>query len=111
MAMDGLKTRKPTGRVPWPCILLEGEEKAGKSWALAQLSTSDRIGALYWIDLNEGAGDEYSKVHCMSILLPVVVNLSRFGRSYSSSRMRRLVSRCGWNSACSTPISPSSLAP
>ena len=46
MAMAGLKTRKPTGRVPWPCILLEGEEKSGKSWALAQFSTSDRIGAL-----------------------------------------------------------------
>src|SRR4051812_4000991 len=62
MAMDGLKTRKPTGRVPWPCVLLEGEEKAGKSWALAQLSASDRIGALYWIDLNEGAGDEYGAI-------------------------------------------------
>src|SRR5918911_1610172 len=62
MAMAGLKTRKPTGRVPWPCILLEGEEKAGKSWALAELSTSDRIGALYWIDLNEGAGDEYGAI-------------------------------------------------
>jgi hypothetical protein len=62
MAISGLKTRKPTGRVPWPCILLEGEEKAGKSWALAQLSTSDRIGALYWIDLNEGAGDEYGAI-------------------------------------------------
>jgi hypothetical protein len=62
MAASGLKTRKPTGRVPWPCILLEGEEKAGKSWALAQFSTSDRIGALYWIDLNEGAGDEYGAI-------------------------------------------------
>src|SRR3954464_3328078 len=62
MAMDGLKTRKPTGRVPWPCVLLEGEEKAGKSWALAQFSASDRIGALYWIDLNEGAGDEYGAI-------------------------------------------------
>jgi hypothetical protein len=62
MAVPGLKTRKPTGRVPWPCILLEGEEKAGKSWALAQLSTSDKIGALYWIDLNEGAGDEYGAI-------------------------------------------------
>src|SRR3954462_3629075 len=62
MAMAGLKTRKPTGRVPWPCILLEGEEKAGKSWALAQFSTSDRIGVLYWIDLNEGAGDEYGAI-------------------------------------------------
>src|SRR3712207_6592488 len=62
MAISGLTTRKPTGRVPWPCILLEGEEKAGKSWALAQFSTSDRIGALYWIDLNEGAGDEYGAI-------------------------------------------------
>ncbi|MGY1712743.1 hypothetical protein ACI8AC_24845 [Geodermatophilus sp. SYSU D00758] len=62
MAVSGLKTRKPTGRVPWPCILLEGEEKAGKSWALAQFSTSDKIGALYWIDLNEGAGDEYGAI-------------------------------------------------
>src|SRR4051794_22482537 len=62
MAMAGLSTRKPTGRVPWPCILLEGEEKAGKSWALAQLSTSNRIGALYWIDLNEGAGDEHGPI-------------------------------------------------
>jgi hypothetical protein len=62
MAVSGLKTRKPTGRVPWPCILLEGEEKAGKSWALAQFSTSDKIGALYWIDLNEGTGDEYGAI-------------------------------------------------
>jgi hypothetical protein len=62
MAVSGLKTRKPTGRVPWPCILLEGEEKAGKSWALAQFSSSDRIRALYWIDLNEGAGDEYGAI-------------------------------------------------
>jgi hypothetical protein len=62
MAVSGLKTRQPTGRVPWPCILLEGEEKAGKSWSLAQFSSSDKIGALYWIDLNEGAGDEYGAV-------------------------------------------------
>ncbi|MGY1679277.1 hypothetical protein [Geodermatophilus sp. SYSU D01176] len=62
MAVSGLKTRKPTGRVPWPCILLEGEEKSGKSWSLAQFSSSDKIGALYWIDLNEGAGDEYGAI-------------------------------------------------
>src|SRR3954466_11568574 len=62
MAMAGLKTRKPTGRAPWPCILLEGEEKAGKSWALAEFSVSEKIGALYSIDLNEGAGDEYGAI-------------------------------------------------
>src|SRR4028118_563679 len=62
MAVSGLKTRQPTGRVPWPCSLLGGGEKAGKSWALAQFSASERIGALYWIDLNEGAGDEYGAI-------------------------------------------------
>lgn len=57
--MTTLKTRRPTGRVPWPLILIEGGEKSGKSWACAQFSTSPRIGQMYWIDLGEGAADEY----------------------------------------------------
>lgn len=57
-----LKTRKPTGVVPWPLILLEGEEKSGKSYACAVLSASPRVGRTLWLDLNEGAADEYIKV-------------------------------------------------
>lgn len=57
-----LKTRKPTGAVPWPCILLEGQEKGGKSWAIAQLSKSEKVGQTYWLDLGEGAGDEYGAI-------------------------------------------------
>jgi hypothetical protein len=57
-----LKTRTPTGVVPWPLILVEGPEKSGKSWACAELSTSDRVGQTYWIDLGEGAADEYGAV-------------------------------------------------
>ncbi|MDG4832393.1 hypothetical protein O7627_24240 [Solwaraspora sp. WMMD1047] len=57
-----LRTRKPTGAVPWPLILIEGGEKSGKSWACAQFSTSDRIGQMYWIDLGEGAADEYGAI-------------------------------------------------
>lgn len=57
-----LKTRKPTGAVPWPLILLEGGEKAGKSWACAELSASERVGQTYWLDLNEGAADEYGAI-------------------------------------------------
>lgn len=57
-----LKTRQPTGRVPWPLILVEGGEKSGKSWSCAQFSTSDRIGQMYWIDLGEGAADEYGAI-------------------------------------------------
>lgn len=57
-----IKTRKPTGAVPWPLILLEGSEKSGKSWSCAELSGSDRVGQTYWLDLNEGAADEYGAV-------------------------------------------------
>lgn len=60
--MTALRTRPPTGRVPWPLILIEGGEKSGKSWACAQFSTSPRIGQMYWIDLGEGAADEYGAI-------------------------------------------------
>ncbi|MET0492898.1 MAG: AAA family ATPase [Actinoplanes sp.] len=60
--MTTLRTRQPTGRVPWPLILVEGGEKAGKSWACAELSASPRVGPTYWLDLGEGSGDEYGAV-------------------------------------------------
>lgn len=62
MAIEGLKTHKPSGKIPWPLILLEGSEKAGKSWSIAEFSRSERIGTLYWIDLNEGAAEEYGAI-------------------------------------------------
>ena len=57
-----LKTRQPTGAVPWPLVLIEGEEKAGKTWACAEFTTSDRIGRCFWIDLGEGGADEYGAI-------------------------------------------------
>lgn len=60
--MPEIKSRKPTGRVPWPLILVEGGEKAGKSWACAELSASDKVGQTYWLDLAEGAADEYGAI-------------------------------------------------
>lgn len=57
-----LNTRQPTGRIPWPLILIEGGEKAGKSWACAELSASDKVGQTYWIDLGEGGADEYGAI-------------------------------------------------
>jgi hypothetical protein len=62
MTAPTLHTRPPTGRVPWPLILIEGGEKSGKSWACAQFSASDRIGQMYWIDLGEGSADEYGAI-------------------------------------------------
>lgn len=60
--MTKLKTRPPSGAVPWPLILIEGGEKAGKSWSIAELSASDKIGRTLWLDLGEGAGDEYGAI-------------------------------------------------
>lgn len=57
-----LKTRPPTGVVPYPLILIEGGEKVGKGWAAAVLSASKKVGQTSVIDLNEGAWDEYGKV-------------------------------------------------
>lgn len=57
-----LKTRKPTGIVPWPFLLIEGEEGAGKTYSAAEFSGSERIGPMYWIDLDEGSADEYAAI-------------------------------------------------
>lgn len=57
-----LKARKPTARVPYPFVLLEGEEGSGKSWAAAQLSASERVGRTFWLDLDEGTADEYGAI-------------------------------------------------
>lgn len=58
----GIKTRKPTGIPPWPLILIEGPEKSGKSWAAAEFTACEKIGQAYWIDLGEGAADEYAAI-------------------------------------------------
>jgi hypothetical protein len=57
-----LKTHEPTGRIPWPLILIEGGEKCGKSWSCAELSASKKVGQTYWIDLGEGSADEYGAI-------------------------------------------------
>lgn len=60
--LPAIKTRKPTGIVPPPLILIEGEEKSGKSFILAKLTASERVGDCFWIDLAEGAADEYGPI-------------------------------------------------
>lgn len=57
----GLKdrTRRPTGAVPWPLLLIEGPEKTGKTTAAVFLSASAKTGRMYWIDFGEGSADEY----------------------------------------------------
>lgn len=58
-----MKTRKPTGLVPWPLLLVEGEEKSGKSWMVAKLTASERIGRKLWVELgSEGTADQYGAI-------------------------------------------------
>lgn len=57
-----MKTRKPTGRAPWPIILIAGAEKAGKSWAAAQATGHESIRNAYWLGIGEDDPDEYANV-------------------------------------------------
>jgi len=58
----GLKLREPTGRPPYPMVLLEGEEKAGKSTEAIRLSASKRIGQTFLIGFGEPHIDEYKNI-------------------------------------------------
>ncbi|WP_432008812.1 AAA family ATPase [Streptomyces bacillaris] len=61
-AVPKLRTRKPTGVVPWPKVLIEGEEKAGKSYVAAEFTGCDQTGQAYWLELGEDTADEYAGV-------------------------------------------------
>lgn len=58
--MTGLRVRKPTGRVAYPVIVVEGGEKVGKTYAALQLSASEKVGRTFVLDLGEGSADEYA---------------------------------------------------
>lgn len=64
-----IRTRRPTGIAPWPLVLIEGGEKVGKSYAAAQFTASDRLGQCYWLDLGEGAADEYAQIEGANYLI------------------------------------------
>jgi AAA domain-containing protein len=58
-----LRTRKPSGKMAPPVILLEGGEGAGKSWAAAALSGSDKVGRTFWLQVGtEVTADEYGAI-------------------------------------------------
>jgi hypothetical protein len=55
-----LTTRKPTGKVAFPLISLEGEDKTGRTYAALSLSKSENVGRTFAFDLGEGTVDEYA---------------------------------------------------
>lgn len=57
-----LQTRKPTGLPSWPLVLLGGREKAGKTWAAIEASSSPMVGRTLYIGVGEDDPDEYSAI-------------------------------------------------
>lgn len=57
-----LRTRTPTGKPPWPTLLIAGAEKAGKTYACAAATSSDLIPAAYWIGIGEPDPDMYGAI-------------------------------------------------
>lgn len=55
-----LRTRPPTGHVPYPTVLVEGLPKEGKSVIARKLSASPRVGRTFVFDVGEVASDEYA---------------------------------------------------
>lgn len=54
-----IKTRKPTGKAPWPVLLIAGVEKSGKSYSCAKFSASNMVDRTFYIEVGEGAADQY----------------------------------------------------
>lgn len=55
-----LRTRKPTGAVAFPLLLVEGPEKSGKTYTALSLAASERVGRTFVFELGERAADEYA---------------------------------------------------
>lgn len=57
-----LQTRKPTGKVAWPIILLAGGEGSGKTWAAAEASGIEYIDRAFFLEAGEASADEYGAI-------------------------------------------------
>jgi len=57
-----LVTRAPSGRVPWPLVLVEGEDKSGRQWSVAELSGSELVSETYWVGIGESSADQYGAI-------------------------------------------------
>ncbi len=58
----GFETQRPTGKPAWPLILVEGEEKAGKSTMCVELTASPRIGQSFMLAFGEPHANEYGAI-------------------------------------------------
>lgn len=57
-----IRAHRATGKVPPPIVLIEGEEGAGKTWEMIELSHSDKVGEFYVLEIGETKADEYGGI-------------------------------------------------
>lgn len=57
-----LTTRKPTGKAPWPLVLLAGQQKCGKSYTASRFSASNLVDRTFYIEVGEGSADQYGAI-------------------------------------------------
>lgn len=57
-----LSTYKPTGKVSWPVVLVEGGEGTGKSHMLAEFTADPRVGRSFWFQLGETSAHEFGGI-------------------------------------------------
>ncbi|MCJ7859238.1 AAA family ATPase [Corynebacterium kalidii] len=60
--MNQLRTRRPTGQVSWPIIILAGVEGGGKTWSAVEATSMDLIDRSFFLEVGERMGDEYAAV-------------------------------------------------
>lgn len=60
--MTSLQTRRPSGQVAFPFLLVEGESKSGRTYASLSLSADDRVGQTFVFELAENRADEYASL-------------------------------------------------
>jgi len=63
-----LRTRKPTGKIPFPTIMVEGGENGGKSYTAYALSASKLVGRTFVLSLGERTVDGYARLGPYEIL-------------------------------------------
>jgi len=60
--MAALSTRRPTGEVAFPFLIVEGESKSGRTYAALRLSADERVGQTFVFELAENRADEYASL-------------------------------------------------
>lgn len=60
--MGELRTRRPTGDVAFPFLIVEGPSKSGRTYQSLRLAADERVGRTFVFELSENRADEYASL-------------------------------------------------